>query len=223
VDDWQSLHREIISCEACPRLVEHRERVSKEKRAAFREETYWGKPLIGFGDREAELLIIGLAPAAHGGNRTGRVFTGDSSGNFLMAGLHAYDFANQPTSVSSEDGLRLHNAFVLAIVRCAPPDNKPEPEEIRNCRSFLIREAKLLTGVKAVFVLGKVAMDGYLKAFHENERLSPKPVFKHGAEYQIDGKRLFISYHPSRQNTQTGRLTPRMFADVIANIRMYLS
>jgi uracil-DNA glycosylase family 4 len=223
VDKWLKLRGEIIACKACHRLVLYREQISREKRAAFRDEQYWGKPLPGFGDLNSELLIVGLAPAAHGGNRTGRVFTGDSSASFLMSGLHAYGFANQSTSLNRADGLTLNNAFILAIVRCAPPDNKPLPGEILNCRSFLIREAQSLSNVKAVLALGKIAMDGYLKAFHEGELLAPKPVFKHGAQYQLDGKRLFVSYHPSRQNTQTGRLTAKMFGDVIANIRAYLA
>jgi uracil-DNA glycosylase family 4 len=222
VDDWLRLREEIIGCKACERLVPYREQISRDKRAAYRDEMYWGKPLPGFGDLKAELLIVGLAPAAHGGNRTGRVFTGDSSASFLMSGLHAFGFANQSTSLNREDGLSLNNAFILAIVRCAPPDNKPLPSEILNCRSFLKRETKLLPEMKAVLALGKIAMDGYLKAFHADTLKAPKPVFKHGAEYQLGGERLFVSYHPSRQNTQTGRLTPKMFEDVIASVRAYL-
>jgi uracil-DNA glycosylase len=222
VDEWLKLRDQIVSCKACDRLVLYREQIAREKRAAFRDEKYWGKPLPGFGDQNAQLLIVGLAPAAHGGNRTGRVFTGDSSGSFLMTGLHAHGFANQPKSDHVGDGLQLTNAFILAIVRCAPPDNKPLPSEILNCRSFLIRETHLLSNVKAVLALGKIAMEGYLKAFHTDNPPVPKPVFKHGAEYQLDQRRLFVSYHPSRQNTQTGKLTPKMFGDVIASIQEYL-
>jgi uracil-DNA glycosylase len=223
LDKLLELRNEIVACKACKRLVQYREQVSSEKRAAFRDDDYWGKPLPGFGDPEAELLIVGLAPAAHGGNRTGRMFTGDSSASFLMAGLHAFGFASQPTSIRSDDGLELKNAFVLAVVRCAPPDNKPIPDEIKNCRSFLIREAHLLPQVRAVLALGKIAMDGYLKAFPEEKSPSGKIIFKHGAQYQLSGKRLFVSYHPSRQNTQTGRLTPQMFAEVIGSIKQYLA
>jgi len=222
VDEWSKLREEIIACKACSRLVSYREEIAREKRAAFRAEEYWGKPLPGFGDQNAQLLIVGLAPAAHGGNRTGRVFTGDSSGSFLMSGLHAHGFANQPKSDRAGDGLQLTNAFILAIVRCAPPDNKPLPSEIINCRTFLMREAQLLTNIKAVLALGKIAMEGYLKAFHADQPPQPKPVFRHGAEYQLGGHRLFVSYHPSRQNTQTGKLTPEMFGDVIASIQEYL-
>jgi uracil-DNA glycosylase len=223
LDKLLELRSEIVACKACKRLVLHREQVSSEKRAAFRDDDYWGKPLPGFGDPEAELLIVGLAPAAHGGNRTGRMFTGDSSASFLMSGLHEFGFANQPTSVRSDDGLALKDAFVLAVVRCAPPDNKPLPDEIKNCRSFLIREARLLKRVRAVLALGRIAMDGYLNAFPEERLASGKIIFKHGAQYQLNGKRLFVSYHPSRQNTQTGRLTPQMFAEVIGSIKKYLA
>jgi uracil-DNA glycosylase len=222
VNEWQKLRDEIVACKACERLVLYREQIATEKRAAYRGETYWGKPLPGFGDLDAQLLIVGLAPAAHGGNRTGRVFTGDSSGSFLMSGLHTHGFANQPNSDHVGDGLRLNNAFILAIVRCAPPDNKPLPGEIINCRSFLIRETQLLSNLKAVLALGKIGMDGYLRAFHADKPPFPKPLFKHGAQYQIGDRRLFVSYHPSRQNTQTGRLTAEMFGDVVGSIHEYL-
>ncbi len=202
-----------------------RQKIAAEKRAAFKSEQYWGKPLPGFGDPAAELLIVGLAPAAHGGNRTGRVFTGDSSGSFLMSGLHRFGFANQPTSKSSNDGLQLHNAFILAAVRCVPPDNKPLPDEIKNCRRFFVAEVDLLKNVKAVLALGKIAMDGYLKTFPPTtakNHIDQQLAFRHGAAYNLGNKRLFVSYHPSRQNTQTGRLTETMFDQVLGDVKEYL-
>jgi uracil-DNA glycosylase family 4 len=199
--------------------------VAREKRAAYRDCTYWGKPVPGFGDPAARLLIVGLAPAAHGGNRTGRVFTGDGSASFLMQGLYDSGFANQPFSESLEDGLRLTDAYVLAVVRCAPPDNKPLPEETGNCRSFLVRETALLPNVKAVLALGKIAMDGYIDALRLSRPGLKRPKFAHAAEYLLadDLPRLFLSYHPSRQNTQTGRLTPAMLASVLGRVRGFLS
>jgi len=218
------LNKEIVSCRLCPRLVEYREKVALEKRAAYANCEYWGKPVTGFGDPKAQLLIVGLAPAAHGGNRTGRVFTGDSSGTFLMQGLHKFGFANIPDSVSRDDGLQLTNAYIVAPVKCAPPDNKPSRQEILNCRPYLIREIDLLMNLKAVLVLGKIAMDSYLEVLRSQGHEIPKLVFSHGAEYDL-GKGLpcmFVSYHVSRQNTQTGKLTPQMFAAVVGNISKYL-
>jgi len=222
LDKWTKLRDEIVGCRACERLVPYREQIARDKRAAYRNEEYWGKPLPGFGDPQAQLLIVGLAPAAHGGNRTGRVFTGDSSGSFLMTGLHRYGFANKSSSDSRNDGLILHNAFILAVVRCAPPDNKPLPSEVANCRKFLLEETKLLPNLRAVLFLGKIAMDAYLKTFPLSSSAGYRPIFKHGAEYEADNMRFFVSYHVSRQNTQTGRLTPEMFGGVLANIQTYL-
>jgi len=218
------LHHEIVACRRCQRLVDHREAVAREKRAAYRDQHYWGKPLTGFGDRRAELLIVGLAPAAHGGNRTGRIFTGDSSGTFLMRALHQAGFASLPDSVGRDDGLELINAFMTAVVRCAPPDNKPLPEEVLNCRHFLMREASLLPEVRAVLALGKIAMDGYLNALISSGLPVKRLAFRHGAEYELPGRlpRLFVSYHPSRQNTQTGRLTPEMLDEVLGRIGVFL-
>lgn len=222
---WEQLRQEIITCTACPRLVAYRERVAREKRRQFRDEEYWGRPLPGFGDPKARLLIMGLAPAAHGGNRTGRMFTGDSSGDWLARALHGTGFANQPISRSRDDGLRLQDAFITAAVRCAPPDNKPTPREFATCRSHLIRELTLLRRVAVVVALGKLAFDAYLAARAEMGRAvpSPRPAFAHGASYELpEGVTLIASYHPSRQNTQTGRLTAAMLASVFRSARRIL-
>jgi len=203
----------VSRCRACPRLVAHRERIAKEKVARFREWTYWGRPVPGFGDPRARVLVVGLAPAAHGGNRTGRVFTGDESGNWLYRALHAAGFANQPTSVSRDDGLRLLDAYVTATGRCAPPDNKPTPEELARCRPFLVRELELLGRLQVVVVLGKIAHDGFLAALAARGDAvpSPRPRFAHAAEHRLpNGLLLLCSYHPSQQNTFTGRLTRPM-------------
>lgn len=218
------LNKEIVSCCLCPRLVEYRQKVARDKRAAYANWDYWGKPVTGFGDPKAQLLVVGLAPAAHGGNRTGRVFTGDSSGTFLMQGLHKFGFASIPDSVSRDDGLQMSNAYIVAPVKCAPPDNKPTREEILNCRPYFVREIEFLSNLKAVLVLGKIAMDSYLEVMREQGHDIPKLAFAHGAEYDL-GKglpRLFVSYHVSRQNTQTGKLTPQMFASVIGSIKKHL-
>jgi uracil-DNA glycosylase family 4 len=222
---WARLQRDITDCTACARLVAHRERVAREKRRQYREDVYWGRPLPGFGDTQARLLIVGLAPAAHGGNRTGRMFTGDSSGDWLARALHGSAFANQPTSTRRNDGLTLHDAFVTAAVRCAPPDNKPTPEEFAMCRQYLIRELRLLHRVQVVVALGKLAFDAYLAARGEMgiEVPKPRPAFAHGAAYELpDGVTLIASYHPSRQNTQTGRLTRRMLSNVFRSARRAL-
>ncbi len=215
----------VIACRKCPRLVRYREEVARGKRRAYRDQDYWGKPVPGFGDPRAELLILGLAPAAHGGNRTGRVFTGDRSGDFLYRMLYEAGFANQPTSVHRDDGLKLRNAYVTATVRCAPPKNKPLPQEILNCRPYLEAELDLLRP-RAVLALGRIAFDGYLKLLHERGLIERRATyeFRHGASYQLpDGlPRLFAAYHPSQQNTQTGRLTPAMFRRVLRQIRRSL-
>jgi uracil-DNA glycosylase family 4 len=220
------LNEEIVACRKCPRLVEYRERVAREKRRAFRDWTYWGKPIPGFGDADAKLLILGLAPAAHGGNRTGRVFTGDRSADFLFAALYAAGFANQPTSVRRDDGLRLNNAYIAATIRCAPPANKPLPSEIQNCRGYLEREMDVLRP-RAVLALGKIAWDAYLEILKQRGTIASRAAFRfaHGAEAELPGDsgRLFGVYHPSQQNTQTGRVTPAMYAQVLARIRRFLS
>jgi uracil-DNA glycosylase len=219
------LEEEIVSCRKCPRLVEYREKVAKEKRRAFREWTYWGRPVPGFGDPHAELFILGLAPAAHGGNRTGRVFTGDRSADFLYAALHKARFANQATSVRRDDGLVLNNVFIAAAVRCAPPANKPLPSEILNCRGYMERELALLKP-KVILALGKIAWDAYLDILKSEGVIASRAkfVFAHGAmaKFPGDGPRLVGVYHPSQQNTQTGKLTPAMYAKVLNHIRKIL-
>jgi uracil-DNA glycosylase family 4 len=219
------LNEEIVACRKCPRLVEYREKVAQEKRRAFRDWTYWGKPVPGFGDSNAKLLILGLAPAAHGGNRTGRVFTGDRSGDFLFAALYKAGFANQPASVKRGDGLRLKNAYIAATVRCAPPANKPLPSEIIHCRGYLVRELEILQP-RAVLALGKIAWDAYLDVLKQRGLIASKAPFRfaHGAEAELPGKgaRLFGVYHPSQQNTQTGRVTPAMYAQVLRRIARFL-
>ena len=214
------LHEEIIGCRACPRLVEWRERIAREKRRAYQDWTYWGRAVPGFGDPRAELLIMGLAPAAHGANRTGRLFTGDRSADFLLAGLHRAGFANQPESHHREDGLRLTRAFISAPCRCAPPDNKPLPEELARCAPFLDRELALLP-LKVVLALGGIAWNATLTWMQRTGVAipTPRPAFGHGAELALPGAPVLVgSYHVSQQNTQTGRLTPAMFDDVMAQV-----
>jgi uracil-DNA glycosylase len=219
------LNEEIVSCRKCPRLVKYREKVAREKRRAYREWEYWGKPVPGFGDSSAQLLILGLAPAAHGANRTGRMFTGDRSGDFLYAALYNAGFASQPTSLHREDGLQLTNAYIAATCRCAPPDNKPIPREILNCRTYLERELEILKP-KAILALGKIAWDGYLDILKQRGIIASRTLFKfaHGAEAEVapGTPRLFGVYHPSQQNTQTGRVTPAMYAKVLDRIRRFL-
>jgi len=222
----EELQRQIIRCTRCPRLVEYREKVAREKRRMFCDWDYWGKPVPGFGDPNAELLIVGLAPAAHGANRTGRMFTGDRSGDFLYRALYEADFANQPISHSREDGLRLRRCYITAALRCAPPANKPLPQELRNCQPYLKAELELLRRVRAVLALGRIGFDRYLSVVGEQVCLPPRSTmpFAHGASYDLpDGlPRLFASYHPSQQNTQTGKLTSMMMRAVLAAIDDYL-
>ncbi|MCI0683836.1 MAG: uracil-DNA glycosylase [Gemmataceae bacterium] len=207
----QTLGETMVACRACPRLVRWREQAAKEKRAAFRDEEYWGKPVPGFGDPEAWLLVVGLAPAAHGGNRTGRVFTGDRSGDWLYAALFRAGFANQPTSQRRDDGLRLRDCYVTACVRCAPPDNRPLPAERDRCRPFLERELRLLKEVRVLLCLGGYAWDGTLRALAAmGHRLARRPKFSHGACVEVGCYTLVGCYHPSQQNTFTGRLTEAM-------------
>lgn len=225
----KSLHviqEEVSACRKCPRLLKYREKVAREKRRAFREWTYWGRGVPGFGDPHAMLFILGLAPAAHGGNRTGRVFTGDRSADFLFEALHKAGFANQPTSVRRDDGLRLTNVYIAAAVRCAPPANKPLPIEILRCRPYLEQELDILRP-RAILALGKIAWDAYLEILKQRGRISSRAAyhFGHGAECKIgdDLPRLFGVYHPSQQNTQTGRLTQAMYATVLHRIRKFLA
>lgn len=222
--ELKSLAQRVIACRQCPRLVEYRESVARTRRRAFRDWQYWGRPVPSFGDPRAELFVVGLAPAAHGGNRTGRIFTGDRSGDFLYAMLHRAGFANQPTSTHREDGLRLTGAYVTAAVRCAPPDNKPLPQEILNCGPFLEAELDILRP-RAVLALGKIAFDAYLRLLRQRGDIPPGAYhFAHGACVRLPGNlpRLFASYHPSQRNTQTGRLTPAMFMSVLRKIRRFL-
>jgi uracil-DNA glycosylase family 4 len=217
-----ALERTIVACDLCPRLRTWCERVAREKKRAFADQRYWGKPVPGFGDANARLLIIGLAPAAHGGNRTGRVFTGDSSGSWLYAALHREGFASLPDSTGRDDGQALTGAYVTASARCAPPQNKPLPREIENCRPHLEAELRLLTHVRVVLTLGHVAHAAYLRASGWWDRLAPgtRPRFAHGAETPLeDGTILMSAYHPSRQNTNTGRLTRPMWHAVFRRAR----
>ena len=235
------LNHEIVACTRCPRLVVYRERVAREKRRAYRDHEYWGKPVPGFGDLQARVLIMGLAPGAHGSNRTGRPFTGDASGNFMYPVLYETGFASQPTATERNDGMKLTDLYITAAVRCAPPDNKPLPQELANCSAFLDRELAGLKEVKVVVALGKIGFDAYLN--YVKRRLAQRPahpsaedaegwgtrrpkgwgprfknkdyVFKHGAAYRMpDGRMLLASYHPSNQNTQTGKLTREMFVEI---------
>jgi uracil-DNA glycosylase family 4 len=217
---------EVSNCRLCPRLVNYRETVAREKRRMFRDWSYWGRGVPGFGDPAAKLLILGLAPAAHGANRTGRVFTGDRSGDFLYHALYQAGFANQPTSVKVGDGLRLKNAYIAAAVRCAPPANKPLPNEIQNCRGYLRRELNILRP-KAVLALGKIAWDAYLDILKKDEKIVSRSAYKfaHGAEatFSSDMPHLFGVYHPSQQNTQTGRVTFGMYATALSRIATFLA
>jgi uracil-DNA glycosylase len=211
------LNNEVVACTRCPRLVEYRETVAREKRRAYRDWDYWGKPVPGFGDPDARVLIMGLAPGAHGSNRTGRPFTGDASGKFMYPVLHETGFANQPTAIDRNDGLKLKDLYITAAVRCAPPDNKPLPSELAECSIFLDRELAGLKQVKVVVALGKIGFDAYLNYLKRLELLpSRQPyLFKHGAHYQMpNGTVLLASYHPSNQNTATGKLTREMFVKI---------
>jgi uracil-DNA glycosylase family 4 len=211
------LNRELIVCQQCPRLVAHREQIGKEKRRAYREWEYWARPVPGFGDPSGRVLILGLAPGAHGSNRTGRMFTGDSSGRFLYEVLHATGFASHPNSAHRDDGLQLKDCYITAAVRCAPPGNKPLPEEIIRCAQFLDRELAILPGIQVVVALGHIGFDAYLNHLKRRGLVHGKSqyVFAHGAKYCMpDGRMLLASYHPSNQNTQTGKLTRAMFLKI---------
>lgn len=215
-----ALTKRIVACRLCPRLVQWREQVAAEKRAAYRDEDYWGKPVPGFGDTRARVLIVGLAPAAHGGNRTGRVFTGDRSGDWLYGTLHRAGFANQPTATHRSDGLMLKDCYIAACVRCAPPANKPTIEERDNCLPYLVQELGLLERVRVFVCLGSFAWDGALRVLKERGiSVRKKPRFGHAAEARIGDFTLLGSYHPSQQNTFTGKLTQPMFDAVFARAR----
>jgi uracil-DNA glycosylase len=213
------LARRIIACTRCPRLRAHCARVAREKKRAHRDQTYWGRPVPGFGDPRARLLIVGLAPGAHGSNRTGRMFTGDSSGDWLYAALHRFGFASAPQSTSREDGLELRDCWITAAARCAPPDNRPTPAELANCRPWLEAELALLSRVRVVLALGRIAHEAFLRA----AGVTARPPFRHGALARLeDGHILISSYHPSRQNTNTGRLTRAMWHAVFRKARQVL-
>jgi uracil-DNA glycosylase family 4 len=217
-----TLNNAIIECSDCPRLVAYRRSVAETKRRQFMRWDYWGRPVPGFGDEGARLYVLGLAPAAHGGNRTGRIFTGDRSGDWLYEALYRHGFANQASSIHRDDGLVLSDCYVGATVRCAPPDNKPAPDEIERCRRFLREEIRLLRNVRVVVTLGKLAFDQYLKTckLEGLEIPSPLPRFRHGASYRLPwGVLLLGSYHPSQQNTFTGKLTRPMFHAVFRTAR----
>jgi uracil-DNA glycosylase family 4 len=215
------LAREIHSCRRCPRLVEWRERVADAPPRRYEGERYWARPVSGFGDPDARMLVVGLAPAAHGGNRTGRVFTGDRSGDWLFAALHRAGYANQPRSERRDDGLRLDGAWIAAVNRCPPPGNRPTPQERDNCLPFLVRELELLERVRSIVALGAFAWDGALRALRElGEQIPrPRPRFAHGAEAAIGSYTLLGCFHPSQQNTFTGRLTEGMMEKVFERAR----
>jgi uracil-DNA glycosylase family 4 len=225
-DSLIRVSREVVACERCPRLRRWCQLVAASRVKRFRDQEYWGRPVPGFGDPRARLLVVGLAPAAHGGNRTGRIFTGDRSGDFLFAALHRAGFANQPESSGRDDGLALRDCYIAAVARCAPPANKPTPVEIARCREYLAREWALLSGLRATLVLGRIAMDGLVAMLRETGRplAARRFEFAHGASHDLGGGvRMFCSYHVSQQNTFTGRLTPRSFDAVLAQVKRHLA
>lgn len=217
------LQAQVIACDRCPRLRRHCREIAEKKRRAYMDWEYWGRPVPSFGDPAARLLIVGLAPGAHGANRTGRMFTGDSSGDFLYRTLHDVGFASQPTAEAKDDGLALIDAYITAPVHCAPPDNKPSREEFENCRPYLARELELLKRVKVVVALGRLGLGSYLTVLRESGKISRPSLypFGHGLSYDLPGDlpKLFCCYHPSRQNTQTGRLTREMLQQVFESAR----
>jgi len=222
----EQVQERIVECTLCPRLVAYLHDVATQKVRRFRQEIYWGKPVPSFGDPQARLLVLGLAPAAHGGNRTGRSFTGDRSGEWLYGALHMHGFANQPTATHRDDGLQLHDCFIAQVLHCAPPANKPERQEMMNCQPYLLAELQLLTRVQVIVPLGKIAFDGYLRACkHLHMPLPvPQPRFGHGQLCRLpDGRALLPSYHPSQQNTSTGRLTRAMLEQIFATARGLLA
>jgi uracil-DNA glycosylase len=216
------LNAEVVACTLCPRLVAYREQVAREKRRAYREWDYWGKPVPGFGDPNARVLVLGLAPGAHGSNRTGRPFTGDASGNFMYPVLYETGFANQPTATDRHDGLALTDLYITAAGRCAPPDNKPSPKELANCAPYLERELEGLKKLRVIVALGRIGFDAYLNYLKRRRLIAGKGAypFGHGAEFSLpDGRILVASYHPSNQNTQTGKLTKEMFGKIFKRAR----
>lgn len=220
------LENEVVNCRRCPRLVEYRERIGQEKRRAYLACNYWARPVPGFGDPQARVLVFGLAPGAHGSNRTGRPFTGDASGKFMYPVLHRLGFASQPDALDRNDGMELRNLWISAAVRCAPPDNKPLPAEIANCAEYTGRELAALKSLRVVVALGKIAFDAYLDALRRQSIIVRKTgyIFAHAAEYPMpNGITLLASYHPSNQNTATGRLTTAMFEAVFARARKIVS
>jgi len=223
VSNWlKVLNAEVVACTRCPRLVVYREQIAREKRRAYRDCEYWGKPVPGFGDPHARVLALGLAPGAHGSNRTGRPFTGDASGNFMYPVLYETGFANQPTATDRNDGLVLHNLYITAAARCAPPGNKPLPEELANCAPFLERELERLKDLRVIVALGRIGFEAYLNYLMRKKLITRKREyeFRHGAEYAMpDGRVLLATYHPSNQNTQTGKLTKTMFRKIFKRAR----
>jgi uracil-DNA glycosylase len=221
--DWlKVLNAEVITCTRCPRLVAYREQIAREKRRAYRDHEYWGKPVPGFGDPNARVLVLGLAPGAHGSNRTGRPFTGDASGNFMYPVLHETGFALLPSATARDDGQVLTGLYITAAARCAPPDNKPLPEELANCAPFLERELEGLKKLQVIVALGRIGFDAYLNYLKRRRLITGKRAyeFRHGAEYDLpDGRILLASYHPSNQNTQTGKLTKEMFQKIFKRAR----
>ena len=223
IPNWlKVLNADVIACTRCPRLVAYRERIAREKRRAYRDCEYWGKPVPGFGDPHARVLVLGLAPGAHGSNRTGRMFTGDSSGNFMYPVLHETGFASQPTATARNDGQVLTGLYITAAARCAPPGNKPLPEELANCAPFLERELEGLKDLRVVVALGRIGFEAYVNYLMRRKLIAGKRdyEFRHGAEYALpDGRVLLASYHPSNQNTQTGKLTKEMFRKIFRRAR----
>jgi uracil-DNA glycosylase family 4 len=218
----QILNQEIISCTRCERLTLYREQIGREKRRAYIDQQYWARPVPGFGDRNARVLLLGLAPGAHGSNRTGRVFTGDGSGNFMYPVLYKTGFASQPNATHADDGMKLHDCYITATVRCAPPGNKPSSEEIATCSTFLDRELALLKKVRVVVALGKIGFDAYLDYLKRTGHITSRApyVFAHGKHYELpNGRILLSSFHPSLQNTNTGKLTEAMFIDIFRTAR----
>lgn len=222
--DWHALNEKIIHCVLCPRLTSYRQSVALHPRAAYRDQIYWARPVPGFGDKEARVVVVGLAPGAHGSNRTGRMFTGDSSGDFLYRALYRQGFANHPVSRSRDDGLALDDVFITSACRCAPPDNKPTIDEMTTCRPYLEQEFELLKNIQGFVALGQIGFDAILRVFRSRGWDAPSLKFAHAAEYNLDHKGywLIASYHPSRQNTQTGRLTEEMFDLVWRRVRKLL-
>jgi uracil-DNA glycosylase len=224
IDNFENLKEKILTCSNCPRLVDWRERVGREKRRAYRDEEYWAKPVPGFGDQFARVLVVGLAPGAHGSNRTGRMFTGDDSGRFLYAALYRAGFSNQPLSTARGDELTLRDMYITALCRCVPPENKPTREEVNTCREFLLNELFLLKNLKGIVALGRMAYEQLTPLYTLGDKQNPPPGFAHGAFFRrgVQGRWLLASYHPSRQNTQTGRLTTVMFDQIWSRVNQEL-